>query len=75
MLKVIEDFGTESDTHQDPYQNVTNPEHWLKCFKAMYKLLPSSFIFSGLGLCPGKSVPVLYSLQEAFSHTRRGEER
>ncbi len=50
MLKVTEDFGTDSDPHQNPCQNVKDPEHWLKCLNATNKLLSPSFIFfSGKG--------------------------
>jgi hypothetical protein len=45
MLKVTEDFGADSDPHQNPYRNVTDPEHWLKCLNATTKLLFPSFIF------------------------------
>jgi hypothetical protein len=44
-LKVPEDFCTDSDPHQNPYQNVTDPEHWLICLNATTKLLSTSFIF------------------------------
>jgi hypothetical protein len=40
MLKVTEAFGTDPHPHphpdpqQDPYQNITDPGHWLKCLMA-----------------------------------------
>jgi hypothetical protein len=72
ILKVTGDFGTDSEAHPDPYQNITDLEHWSKCLMATHKLLSSSFIFFRPRAMPWKNYTG--ALQEAFSHTGRGEE-